>query len=784
MKSLPIFLSVSLALAAPTFLHAQESAGDTQPTLDLAKLSWPRTFNAETQDFAVFQPQISTWTDNRISGRFAIGVRTGESKDESYGTVVFSARTSVDKMNRLVTLDEFELSEPNFPTQAAKQSDYLALLNSHLPKATETVALDHLESVFVVSGDVKKQIEVAVKNDPPQMIYTTQPSVLVLIDGPPVLKPLDKVYERVINTPAVLLLNTINSGYYAYAGGRWYKAPSAEGPFAADPNPPADIASALEAALATKKVDPMEPAEGEDAPVLHLYTSTKAAELVQTTGIAQVVPVEGTTSLLYISNTDNALFMDDQDSLYYALISGRWFSSTSLYGPWTFVPSNQLPSDFQKIPSDHPKSNVLASVAGTPQAREAAIATTIPQTASIDRSKAQLEVSYSGQPDFGAIEGTSMEYAHNTATPVIMVNAHNYYANESGVWFVGTSAQGPWEAATSVPAVIYSILPSCPIYYVTSSYVYGATPEYVYTGYTPGYTGAIVAEGGVVVNGTGYVYPPVIVDSDWIGYPPTYGYGWGMAVGAFTAFAYGYAAGAHDGYWCHPYWGGYGHGWGYGYSHVNVNSTNFYTHWGTAVHGSSSWGYNAYTGRQWQSHHATAFNPYSGARAVGNAGAGINRYNGNFAAGREGAGYNPTTGRFAAGQKGIAGNAFTGNAAGVNRGVAGNVKTGNAVGWNNGNIYTDHQGNVSRHTSSGQYNSFDRSGWQGQSSAASSWNNRSWNTSRSSSSFSRSDSLDSQGFGRSLGSQRSDSFRSSGGGGFGGRSFGGGGRRFGGGRRR
>lgn len=220
-----------------------------------------------------------------------------------------------------------------------------------------------------------------------------------------------------------------------------------------DPNPPADIVPALQLAPDTKTVDPMEPAS--DSPTsLNLYTSTTAAELIQTTGIANVVPVEGTSSLLYVTNTDNALFMDDATDLYYVLISDRWFNSTSLYGPWSFVPSSSLPVDFQKIPAYHPKSNVLASVAGTPQAGEAVIATSIPQTASADRNKATLTVSYTGDPVFVPVDGTPLDYAKNTAVPVIRVNAYTCYANESGIWFVANEAAGPWALAISVPQVI------------------------------------------------------------------------------------------------------------------------------------------------------------------------------------------------------------------------------------------------------------------------------------------------------------------------------------------
>ena len=778
MKPIAPFLSaaVSMACVASAMLYAQTPGEATtseasQPIIDPATVAWPRTFTVGTEEFALFQPQIGTWTGNRISGRFAVGARATGSEGESYGTVSFTSRTEIDKANRLVTMEDFQLSDANFPTQAAKNDAYLQVLTKHVPQAAKTIPLDHLESVFVVSGEVKKQVEVEVRNDPPRIIYTTQPSVLVLVDGAPVLEPLDNIYKRVINTQSVLLLNNINAKYYAYAGGQWYNSPSVEGPFALDSDPPADIVPALKLALDTHKVDPMEPAGGQP-PNLTLYTSTAAAELIQTTGIADIVPVEGTETLLYVTNTDNALFMDVDTAIFYVLISGRWFGSSSLYGPWSFVPSTDLPLDFQKIPTDHPKSNVLASIAGTPQANEAVISSSIPQTATIDRSKATLTVNYAGDVDFTRIDGTPLSYAKSSATPVLRVNAYTYYANEGGVWFVANSSAGPWTVATTVPSVIYTIPPSCPIYYVTSCYVYGSTPEYVYTGYTPGYTGAVIAAGGVVVNGTGYVYPPAIIGTTWIGYPPTYGYGWGMAVGAFTGFAYGYAAGAAYGCWAHPYWGGYGAG--YGYSHVNVNSTNFYTHWGTAVHATGCSGYNAWTGNAWAGQHATAFNPYSGARATGSRGAVANPYTGNYAAGREGAGYNPSTGRFAAGQQGVAGNAYTGNASSVNRGVAGNVNTGNAVAWNNGNVYTDHDGNIHSNTGASHYNSYDSGGWHDNAASSSSWANRSWDQSSRGNLGNNSDSLDSQRFGQSMGSQRSNSFRSSGGGGFsGGRSFGG-----------
>ena len=51
-------------------------------------------------------------------------------------------------------------------------------------------------------------------------------------------------------------------------------------------------------------------------------------------------------------------------------MSGRWFSASSLNGPWTFA-TTRLPPDFARIPASGPRGFVLASVPGTAQAQEA-----------------------------------------------------------------------------------------------------------------------------------------------------------------------------------------------------------------------------------------------------------------------------------------------------------------------------------------------------------------------------------------------------------------------------
>jgi len=556
-------------------------------------------------------------------------------------------------------------------------------------------------------------------------------------------------------------------------------------------------------------VDLMRPKDPSAPAVSHVYVSTVPAELLETSGAANLVSVAG-TDLLYVSNTGNAIFYYLDDAQYYLLISGRWFKGSSLYGPWAFVPPGQLPPDFLKIPADGEKSNVMASVPGTPQAQEAVIANSIPQTATINTNQATLTVTYEGAPSFVAISGTPLAYANNCVTPVILVGPGRYYACQSGVWFTGSSAFGPWGVATSVPGVIYTIPVSCPIHYVTYAYVYGTGTGVVYVGYTPGYAGTVVAPGGVVVYGTGYDYPPVVVGTTYIGYPPTYGYGAAIAMGAAVGYSFGYAAGCNSSCWCEPYWGCYAVATPYSYTHVNVNSTSFYTHWGTAVTATGSYGYNAYTGNEWATRSASTYNPYTGTRGTvsggatynpytGNAAASrsgswynpysgasahgsswgnANAYSGNYSGGRSGYGYNPTTGRYGAGETTVSGNAYNGTASVSSKGVAGSTTTGNAVAWNNGNMYADKNGNiyscnsengaqkyntgssswqpVSKQTSS-SYAQPQQASWGGVGNSGNSWNRSggsSW--------------ADRAGSAQYAGSQRFSSWSGAGGGGWGG----------------
>lgn len=232
-----------------------------------------------------------------------------------------------------------------------------------------------------------------------------------------------------------------------------------------------------------------------------------------------------------------------------------------------------MPKDFAKIPEESDMATVRASIPGTPEAKDALLEQSIPQTATVDRKTASVEVKYDGDPEFKKVDDTKIAYAINTDKTVLLID-NKYYCVDNAIWFISDNATGPWKVSDVRPDEVDDLPPSSEVYNVKYVYIYDSTPEVVYVGYYPGYTYSY-AYGGVVVYGTGYYYAPWY-RTYYYPRPVTYGYsvhynprtGWGFSVG----FSYGWVGWGFHPYHRH-YWGprgyhaGYRHGYHRGYRH-------------------------------------------------------------------------------------------------------------------------------------------------------------------------------------------------------------------------
>jgi hypothetical protein len=559
--------------------------------------SWPRQIpvgGGAVGTIVLYQPQAEKLTGNELTARGAIALKVSGRPDPIFGAMWMTATVDVDRDSGMVWIHGLKISRVRWPDATPEQQTrFTQYVEQDFPAAGFRMTIERFQASLASAEAENKHTE-GLKSDAPKIMFSEQLAVLLLYDGEPRLQPVPNTgIQVVVNTPFGVVKDTATGTFWLGAGeDLWYSAPDAKGPWKAGGTPPPEVLKRMQPDTVVASADapttrpdtlfapgpvpqpaPVDstarPADStavrtdsvrrdsatarpDTIPVPPaIVTATEPTELVMTQG----PPTWKTTAggkLLYVENTETPWLRETEGKDNYLLISGRWFKSESMQGPWTFARPDSLPASFQEIPPDSPIGGVRSSVALTVEAQDALLDLEIPQTTAIQRT-ATYGVTYDGEPKFTDIPGTSVAYATNTASQVIRVGTA-FYACDNGVWFKSTNAMGPWSVADSIPkSEISKIPPSVPVYPVTYVDVYAATDQVVYVGYTPGYTGAYPYY-GVPVYGTGWHYPPYVGAVYYphpvtygvsVSYNPYYGYGMGTTVATgFMAFGIGMAIGA------------------------------------------------------------------------------------------------------------------------------------------------------------------------------------------------------------------------------------------------
>jgi hypothetical protein len=685
--------------AKPAVAPAQASA---------VRTDWPHVVSGPKGTATVYEPQVISWNEHQtLNARIALGITPTGAKAATLGTVEVAFTTQTNTVTRTVTLTDARLVSSQFPLF---DTDQAARTEAQIKAVVESLGVKHipLDTILLsLRAQTQAPPEVSVKNDPPVIFASARPASLVIFDGEPVLAPLSgTALSFAVNTNWDVFFDDASKRWYLLNNGSWLAAPESKGPWTPAGKLPVDflkIPSDANFALVRKQI-PGKPIVQQDVPTI--FVSTVPAEIIVSSGPPKFAPIPG-TSLQYVANTDAALFYVASTSTFYYLVSGRWFSSTSLTGPWVFA-TPSLPTDFARIPEHGPRGFVLASVPGTPQAQEALIQAQVPQQGTLNRTSAKVEVVYAGPPKFEPIVGTPMTYGVNTSFDVIGADGA-YYACFQGAWFVAPTPNGPWVLAATVPIVIYTIPPSSPLYRVTYVRIYTSTPTTVTYGYTSGYTMAYVSA-GVVVYGTGWYYPPYIYPAPIpIFYPYPYSYSgatyYNSATGAWArgGAIYGpYGGVAKGGTAYNPNTGAwasggaiYGPNGGVGGFSAYNPSTGSYAHgsavWGPdGASGNASW-YNARTGISGSTNQNSDAYGRWGSSTVSGPNQTVHTQSQSNANGSAGS-FNSSSGAKGAGVSGA-----NGNRAGV-------AKTAD------GDVYAGADGNVYKKTSDG-WSKYDNGSW-------------------------------------------------------------------------
>src|SRR5215471_3830249 len=675
---------VGALLASPTAGTAANVAS-AQP----GDSSWPREKYQNGNKLIIYQPQVDDWKNFQdLSWRMAVSL-TPKAGKTVVGVVEMKGTTSVDNVNKLVNISNLQITGTDFPSLDKPTADKMEQAFKSFVPSTFQISLFHL-----IASTPKKEPPAGVQlnNDPPQIFVGYRPSILLSVNGEPKLSVVPNTnLQFVVNTQWPLFHDESGSAYYLAVGQQWLTASKLDGQWSLIKKLPPEMSKVPQDKQwsGLKKFIP--PAANPKGPSPDVFYSDKPAEIILFDGQPAYAQIPD-TQLEYATNTSSVVFQYKPTQQFYYLTAGRWFSAPDLQGPWTYA-TPSLPADFAKIPASSPASAILATVPGTEEAKDAVLLAQVPTTMTVKPAEAaaKVKVAYAGDPKFEPINGTSMQYATNTADKVIELDG-TYYLCLQGVWFMAPTATGPWSTCMSVPTEIYTIPSSSPVYnvtYVTQT----ANPDGTVTSnYTAGYLGTFIlgaATGAILADGSGYWWPPYCNGGYYYPYPATY-------CGAYYGYGYHYGT---------PYYdyntGAYGwHGSAYG--------PNGSAHWGA--------GYNPYTGTYARGgtvstpdgtrSAAQAYNPYTGTYAQTRQGSSPNAQWGSSYVSR--GNQSATTGHYSTANGTVAG-AETSQGG---KAAASSTKWGNSAAGKtaNGNMYAAHDGNVYKNTGNG-WQKYDNGSW-------------------------------------------------------------------------
>ena len=325
--------------------HSEMSPGPAAGAASPAgqEAQWPHTMTAQGGSVVIYQPQVIEWPNKTsLTARAAIEITPTGGKP-FLGTIDVNGDTRTDFATRTVFFSNARLLGSHFPTLDTERA---ARVEARIREAVANLGTRRipLDTVLLgLAGNSNPGQETPVSNAPPRIFYSDHPAALLIFDGEPVMVPVKgSTLTHAVNTNWTVLQDPATRAWFLVTNGVWSTASDYQGPW--------QTTTALPPAIASLPADAMfdearraaaSPAPG---PAPAIYVSIVPAAIIVTEGAPVFANIPG-TRLRYVSNTDSDLFRAADDQ-FYVLLSGRWFASSGLDGPWHFA-TPELPSDFQ-----------------------------------------------------------------------------------------------------------------------------------------------------------------------------------------------------------------------------------------------------------------------------------------------------------------------------------------------------------------------------------------------------------------------------------------------------
>src|SRR6266699_3679640 len=214
---------------------ANSTTGSSQST----DSSWPREKYSNGTRLIVYQPQVDDWTNFQdLSWRMAISL-TPKSGKTAVGVVEMKGNTNIDNVAKLVVISNPQVTGTYFPSLDKATADKMEQLFKTFVPPTFSISLYHL-----IASTPKNQAPAGVQlnNDAPKIFVGYRPSILLSVNGEPVLSVVPNTnLQFVVNTQWPLFLDEGSSTYYLAVGQQWFTSSRLEGPWSATKKLPPDM---------------------------------------------------------------------------------------------------------------------------------------------------------------------------------------------------------------------------------------------------------------------------------------------------------------------------------------------------------------------------------------------------------------------------------------------------------------------------------------------------------------------------------------------------------------
>src|SRR6059058_4173166 len=202
-------ITIAALLASPFEIGAAQSAtGSDQPN----NSSWPREKYSNGTRLIIYQPQVDDWKNFQdLSWRMAVSL-TPKSGKEVVGVVEMKGNTDIDNVAKVAVITNPQVTGTYFPSLDQATKEKMEQLFKTFVPSSFSVSLHSL-----IASTPKKEAPAGAQlnNDPPKIFVGYRPSILLSVNGEPVLSEVANTNLKfVVNTQWPLFFDTGNFSYY------------------------------------------------------------------------------------------------------------------------------------------------------------------------------------------------------------------------------------------------------------------------------------------------------------------------------------------------------------------------------------------------------------------------------------------------------------------------------------------------------------------------------------------------------------------------------------------